>query len=122
MLFFELTRVFRSLPQYGEKNLFIQKLVLSKIKETLVKIETCSTPEIETLMNMINETAPNQLHVGASCSNERNQVFTVIGFSEKSFQQAKQKPQDIDLDLYFDLSSSKRNVYGLFYDPNSPER
>ena len=34
----ELVRIFKSLSQNGDKNLFIQKIVQSKIKESLLKI------------------------------------------------------------------------------------
>ena len=73
-------------------------------------------------MSIINESCPNYMHVGAACSNEKNQVFTVIGFSEKDYTQAKNKPQDLEFSLEFDPANSKRFVYGLYYDPNSPER
>lgn len=43
-------------------------------------------------MSIINESCANQIHVGASCANERNQVFTVIGFSDKDYTKAKNKP------------------------------
>ena len=68
----ELTRVFKSLPQNGEKNLFVQKLIASKIKETLLRIETCPNHEAEAIMSIINESAPNQVQIGSACINEQN--------------------------------------------------
>ena len=56
---FELTRVFKSLPQNGEKNIFMHKHIQSKINEVLMQIETCSGPEMETIMSIINESSPN---------------------------------------------------------------
>ena len=73
-------------------------------------------------MSIINESSPNQIHVGAACANERNQVFTVIGFSDKQYNKAKNKPHELDFTLDFDPSNQRKIVYGLYYDPNSPER
>lgn len=52
----ELARIFKSLPKNGEKNLFIQKLVSSKLAEVLLKIEKCSGAEIEAIMAIVAET------------------------------------------------------------------
>jgi len=46
----------------------------------------------------------------------------VLGFSQTDYVKAKNKPGDIELALEFDHANSKKFVYGLFYDPNSPER
>ena len=73
-------------------------------------------------MSIINEASPNQIHVGSACANSKNQVFTVLGFSHTDYTNAKKKPSDIDLGLEFDHVNNKKFVYGLFYDPNSPER
>ena len=97
-------------------------MISSKVKESLLKIETLPVSEIETIMSVINESAPNQIHVGSSCTNERNQVFTVIGFSDKDYSTSKSKPHELKFSLMLDPSSPQKFVYGLFYDPNSPER
>ena len=55
----ELTRVFKSLSQSGEKNIFTQKLIQSKIREALLKVESCSEYEMEAIMSIVNESAPN---------------------------------------------------------------
>ena len=119
---FELARVFKSLTQSDEKNVFIQKLVQSKIKETLLRIETCTAPEIEAVMSIVHESAPNHMHVGAACSNTRNQIFTVIGFSDKDYTASKNNAQGLDCGLEFDPANSRSVVYGLYFDANSPER
>ena len=87
-----------------------------------MQIESCSGPEMEAIMSMINESSPNQIHVGSACANSKNQIFTVLGFSQTDYVKAKNKPGDIELALEFDHANSKKFVYGLFYDPNSPER
>ena len=120
----ELTRVFKSLSQSGEKNIFNQKIIQSKLKETLLRIESCSEHEMEAIMSIVNESAPNQIHYGSVCANQANQVFTVIGFFEKPYNETKLKPNE-QLDSFspeFDPSSPKKYIYGLYYDANSPER
>ena len=97
-------------------------MIQSKIKECLLRIEKCSSPEAEALLSVVSESSPSQIHVGASCANARNQVFTVIGFSDTEYTQAKNKPQDLRFSLDFDPGSKRKIAYGLYYDPNNPER
>ena len=118
----ELVRIFKSLSQNGDKNLFIQKIVQSKIKESLLKIQTFSGPEIEALMSIVNESSSNQIHIGASCSNPKNQVFTVIGFSDFPYSRLKQRPQEFTSQFDFDPSGRRKIAFGLYFDPNNPER
>ena len=73
-------------------------------------------------MSIISETSPNQIHVGSACSNPKNQVFTVIGFSDKGYDSSKNRPEGMTWDLEFDPTSQKQYIYGLYYDSNSPER
>ena len=87
-----------------------------------MKIEQCSGAEIDAVMTIISEASPNQIHVGAPCANPQNQVFTVIGFSEIDYNQAKQKPQNFTFGMHFDPSGNRKIVYGLYFDPSNPER
>ena len=73
-------------------------------------------------MHLMSETVPNRLHVGSVCENQSNQVFTVIGFVEKSLRDMKSKPAELDYGLDFDPTGDKKYVYGLYFDVNSPER
>ena len=73
-------------------------------------------------MTIVNESSPNQIHVGASCANPQNQVFTVIGFSETEYDKAKNKPQEFKFVSDFDPTSEHKIVCGLYYDPSNPER
>ena len=55
----ELTRTFKSLSQNGQKNLFVQRLVSSKIRECLLTIQDCPEYELDAIMGIIGESAPN---------------------------------------------------------------
>ena len=77
---------------------------------------------MEAIMSIVNEAAPNQTHVGAACSNPKNQVFTVIGYADQPYSTNKNSPSRLACSLEFDPAGAKSYVYGLYYDANAPER
>ena len=50
---------------------FIQRLVLSKIKEALLRIEELSIAEIDAVFSIINETGQLDLHTGSYGRNDK---------------------------------------------------
>jgi hypothetical protein len=95
---------------------------MSKISDAFNKVETLSLAEIEALMSITNETTHPSMHVGATCKNKKDQLFTVIGFSEKTWTQLKSNPHEYAIDYVFDPKGTKKNILGLFFDAELPER
>ena len=64
-------RVFKSLASLSDKNniVFVQRLVTSKLKEALLRIEELSNAEKEALLSIINETAYLEIHQGSVAKN-----------------------------------------------------
>ena len=65
----ELAGIFRILVQEGDRNIFTQKLIGKCIKNSLLKVQTFSEPELDTLMSIISESNWRHFHAGTHCTN-----------------------------------------------------